>query len=78
MPRQYINLQECLFNAFANSDYADPQERLQMWAIHEGLERIRQYYGKWQSVQIRKAHECIRGCTIKNGDTYFKTNIGGG
>ena len=78
MPRRYIDLCECLFDAFANPTEADPQERRQMWAIHEGIERIRPTYGEWKPTQANKTHECMRGCIIKKGDTYFKTETGGG
>lgn len=74
--RRYITLDECLQNSFLNPDYADPQERRQRWAIVEGVNRLNPY--AWGITTARKDHDCIRGCDIKAGDTYFKYGIGGG
>ena len=78
MPVHYLNIEECLFSAFAEYDYVDPQECRQMWAIQEGLSRIKHGYGEWQRVRARKKHECIRGCRIHAGDFYFKHKLGAG
>ncbi len=48
-----------------------------MWAILEGMRRIDRSSYIWRSVKARKDHECIRGCRIKNGNTYFKRTIAG-
>jgi hypothetical protein len=79
MPRRYISLQECLFSAFANPQFDDPQEHRQLWAIHEGLARLeRDVYPSWSAVDARKEHNCIRGHLINDGDVYFKFNVGAG
>ena len=71
-------LSECLFDAFVNSDYHSPQDRRQMWAIHEGLRRIDPWHNQWKAVNARKQHECERGCKIERGHTYFHKEHGVG
>ena len=75
---QYLTLQRCLFDAFANPDYSDPQDKAQMWAIVEGMRRIDPHSYEWRSVTARKDHECIRECHIAKRSTYFKRMIGAG
>ena len=74
--RMMDSLEECLFRAFANTEYCDPQERSTMWAILEGLMRLKTLDYSWRSVDARKNHECIRGCTIKAGSIYFHRALG--
>jgi hypothetical protein len=73
---QYRTLNECLFDAFANEDWCNPQEVRYLWAINEGVLRLNPLL--WSAPQARKEHECVRGHTIKTGDTYYKHLIGGG
>ncbi len=76
--RTLKSMEQCLFTAFANSDWDDPQEPRQMWAIQEGVRRAYSGYNGWRPTDARKDHECIRGCGIKRGDVYFKMPLGGG
>jgi hypothetical protein len=73
-----IDISECLFHAFANPDYSDPQDEQQMWAIREGVKRIDRYSREWHKVRARKEHECERGCKIRKRDTYFSFSTGPG
>jgi hypothetical protein len=69
------DLRGCLFDAFVDPHYRDPQGQELMWAIREGLARFKLPMGplsNWSETKARKDHECVRGCTIKVGDTYFR------
>ena len=74
--RKTDSLSECLFRGFANTEYSDPQERSTMWAILEGLMRLKTLDYSWHRVDARKNHECVRGCTIKAGSIYFHWALG--
>lgn len=74
--RRYVALDECLQESFLDPDFTDPQDKSQRWAIVEGIKRLHSY--QWEISSARKEHNCIRGCDIKAGDTYFKRGIGGG
>ena len=78
MKRKLKPLSDCLFGAFANWHYDNPQDAQQMWAIIEGINRIDPYHLEWQPTKARKEHECIRGCRIEEGHIYFKREIGAG
>jgi len=65
-----IPLDEILFSIFTNGH--SPQERL--WAICEGLNRVKLYTKPlfdWEVRKARKKHRCRRGCVIKPGEKYF-------
>ena len=66
-----ISLEDCLFEAFANSDSRNPQEDRYMWAIWEGLRRLDLYAPPWRRVKARKIHKCVRTCSIADGSIYF-------
>lgn len=77
MRDRYKSLEDCLFDAFANSDWDNPQEESQLWAIREAASRGGYTeLGRFQDTTARKKHECVRGCKIKSNDTYFKMQIG--
>jgi hypothetical protein len=78
MNRTLDSLRECLFSAFANPGYYDPQAPHQLWAIREGLRRIDPHGYGWREVQARKEHDCMRGHTIRPGEVYFHHLVGGG
>ena len=71
-------LRDCLFSAFAKSNQENPQDEQCLWAVREGVERLRSY--KWDIVGSQKAHGCMRGCPINEGDVYFRysNSTGGG
>ena len=71
--RKLETLDDCLFNAFANSNLFNPQDKSLMWAIIEGLNRLETMQGNWRWLKARKDHKCNRGCTIEDGDIYFRT-----
>jgi hypothetical protein len=72
---QFEAIDDCLWDAFANSDWFDPQEPHQLWAIREGSHRLPEP-GRWRETRANKEHECIRGCTIKPGHRYFRYSTG--
>lgn len=75
---KYFNLRDCLYLAFVFTKFCDPQDRSCMWAILEGLERLKILDSSWRSVTAYKDHKCVRGCTILEGNTYFHWALGGG
>ena len=74
--RMMDSLEVCLLKAFANTEYLDPQEHSTMWAILEGLMRLKTLDYSWHRVDARKNHACVRGCTIKAGSIYFHWALG--
>lgn len=76
--RKSFSLEDCLYLAFAGTKFCDPQDRSRMWAILEGLERLKPLDSSWRSVDARKIHKCVRGCTIPEESTYFHWALGGG
>lgn len=76
--RKSFSLEDCLFLAFVNAEFCNPQDRSRMWAILEGLERLKTLDSSWRSVDARKIHKCVRGCTIPAESTYFHWALGGG
>jgi len=78
MKRALNSFRECLFDAFANIGYSDPQALRQLWAIREGLRRVDPGGYHWREVQARKEHDCMRGHEIHRGETYFQYQIGAG
>ena len=78
MKRYLVSITDCVFDAFANENYGDPQEHRQLWAIQEGIDRIESYPSSWREVTARKKHECIRGCEIEDRNVYFQLPTGGG
>jgi hypothetical protein len=70
--RETTPLKNILLDTFYVQVDFPPQEERQMWAIREGIRRVNpSYYYDFGQRQARKDHQCIRGCEIKNGDTYF-------
>jgi hypothetical protein len=47
-----------------------------MWALLEGLRRLKTLDPSWRRIDARKNHECDRGCTIKAGSIYFHWALG--
>lgn len=78
MNRTLDSLRDCLFAAFANPEYYDPQGPHQLWAVREGLRRVDPRGLERREVQARKGHECIRDHTIRPGEVYFHREVGGG
>ena len=78
MTNQLESLSNCLFNAFANRHFYNPQDDQHLWAIYEGLRRIDLRSFNWEALNARKEHECVRRCRIKPGEIYFKNKVGGG
>lgn len=78
MRRKLESINECLFSAFANPFYSDPQNRQQMWALLEALHRAASRTNGWRPVEARKDHKCMRDCKIKKGDVYFLQEVGVG
>jgi hypothetical protein len=76
--RKFFSLEDCLYLAFAGVKFYDPQDPSRMWAILEGLERLKTLDSSWRSVDARKIHNCVRGCTIPAESTYFHWALGGG
>lgn len=75
--RDLRTLDTCLFEAFANPKYSDPQDRAQLWAVVEAMRRIDPYFDCWRPTSARKGHECVRGCVINDEHVYFKQqNVG--
>jgi hypothetical protein len=49
------------------------------WAMHEACERMNRMQGRdWNYHQAVKPHDCLRGCQIQTGETYFKYQYGVG
>ncbi len=78
IPKHWLDIRRCLFDAFANADVCDPQKPRQMWAIIEGMRRIDLTGFTWSDPRADKEHTCVRGRTIKSDQTYFKLATGGG
>lgn len=74
---ELMTLRSCLHEAFLNS-WVSPQDDRQRWAIEEGLRWIDPLQVQWRSVDARKAHTCVRGCAIKDGEVYFQKRHGYG
>ena len=75
--RKLRSLEDTLFEAFANLPRQYNQEEQQMWAIREGIRRTELSH-EWREVKARKIHECMRGCKIEQGDTYFGMTVDAG
>ena len=76
MPKRPLNdLQTTLLDMFANSVLCDPQDDDHFWAINESIDRIDPWSVEWRFIESRKAHECVRGCSIKEGDVYVQREI---
>ena len=69
--RTLISLDENLFAAFANESSVDAQNYQFIWAIREGLHRLKMEQGRWREVDSRKEHRCVRGCIIPKDRIYF-------
>ena len=63
--RKMDSLEECLFNAFANTEYFDPQERRTMWAILEGLRRLKTLDSSWRRLTRAKTMNAIEDARSK-------------
>jgi hypothetical protein len=69
--QRYVELRSCLFDAFANNEWCDPNDANLLWAIIEGVRRMRDYGMPWRRVQANKSHQCVRNCKIGRGKLYF-------
>ena len=78
MARKWIPLDACLFDAFANTSYCNPQDKRSMWAIIKELQRLDLYFDRWKPTNSRKEHRCVRGCLIEEGHIYFRHETGPG
>jgi hypothetical protein len=73
MSHNLVSLSQCLFNAFSWPDQYPPQADRQSWAIIEGYKRLKSPTSRIDIVmRANKEHTCVRGCSIKPGDMYFK------
>jgi hypothetical protein len=76
MARTSIPLDDCLFEAFAESRYCNPQDRRFLWAINAALARPLPDPRDWRFIQARKAHRCARDCLIEEGHLYLAQETG--
>jgi len=76
MKRALNSLRECLFAAFADFGYSDPQAPRQLWAIREGLRRIDPDRYWWQEVRARKEHDCMQATRSTVGRPISSTGSG--
>lgn len=58
--------------------YCLPKYACYQWVIWECLSRADPHGRIWQPREARKDHACVRGCVIKNGETYFIYEAGYG
>jgi len=72
---QHIPIEDFLFNIFANPEFTDSQKYSNFWALEEIQNRLSvRNPDLWKMPRARKAHECIRGCSIHPDEYYFRYN----
>ena len=72
MANKYRTIEDCLFDAFANPSFRDPQEHKQFWAIREASLRYGGHGDIFKETKAQKEHQCVRNCIIQRGDKYFR------
>jgi hypothetical protein len=76
--RNLIDLETVLFQCFTSPQLRWPQPLEHLWAIYESIARLDRHSIAWRTQKARKAHACIRGCSIEDGRIYVLQIIGAG
>jgi hypothetical protein len=76
--RNLIALEAALFECFTSYQSRWPQPWHHLWAIHESIARLDGFPKTWRTQKARKAHACVRGCSIEDGRLYVLEAVGPG